>query len=83
MRIRSGVVGMRVAIRAPRNPPTRLAGAATATTVQSTGAEQREDHQGSVAVTAESADFSALASLSRCSAMPRTPTRITPRAPPK
>ena len=37
MNTRSGVVGILVAIRAPRKPPARLSGAATATTAQCTG----------------------------------------------
>ena len=83
MTARSGAVGMRVATRAPRKPPIRLAGAATATASQSMGPESPKTTRGTVAVTAESADFNVLANSRRCSPTPRTPTRTTPSAPPK
>ena len=67
MNTRRGVVGMRVAMRAPTKPPTRLAGAATATTSQSIGPKSANTTRVTVAVTAERADFSAFASWRRCS----------------
>ena len=45
MRMRSGVAGMRVATRAPRKPPSRLAGAADGDDVPVHRAEEAEDHQ--------------------------------------
>ena len=57
--------------------------AATAATGQYTGPKIAKMTRLIVAVTADSTDLSAFASLSRCSARPRTPTRITPSAPPK
>ena len=59
MKMRSGVVGMRLAMRAPRKPPMRLAGAAPATTSQWIGPNRPKTTMLTEAVTTDSADFSA------------------------
>ena len=50
MSTRSGVEGMRVATFAPRKPPTRLAGAHTATTSQATGPQMPKITRVTVAI---------------------------------